>query len=160
MAEKGYTLSEQAVKRTAATVKAYYAGEGLGSSSVANPANGLQVIEAKLTSRDSTNTTLYAWSQARRSGNAWELVPGGLTGTTSQRQAIDTDETGATDWTNKYVLLARGMWKTADGDIVPCWYIVGATALGAGQYYGMALYTGADLAATWGWLPLVNRPPV
>lgn len=55
------------------------------------------------------------------------------------------------------------LWKPAGTGVK--WCVVrlgggGAADTGAGQYYGQVRYTGADLAAAWGFVPVVNRPPV
>lgn len=111
--------------RIARTVRASEAAGRLGASSAAARNNARQVITAKLTSRDGTDPTLYAWTQARRNAAGdWELVaPLPLTGTTTDRPAVAMDE-DAGDLTDKFVQLSRGSYHKGDGTRAPCWHIL------------------------------------
>lgn len=129
----GYGFSKEGAQRIIRATKGFESSAGSGGGGAAPNATGTnQVIEAQLTSRDATDSSLYAWSQVRRNasttGTVWDTVAGGLSGTASNRPAIDTSDPGArVDQTNRYVLLARGTYNKA-GTITPCWYIVGDLA--------------------------------
>jgi hypothetical protein len=98
----------------------------------ATPRQPDQVITAKLTAKSGSK---YSWSEERRTdAGAWESVSGGRSGTTSADPAYDLDETGATDWTNRHVLLARVGVKDASGNVVPGWLIAALTVTTTTNY--------------------------
>lgn len=118
-----YGFDEAGKNRVIRAVRAVE-GASLGGGAGDSPPPGLQCVFAKLTSRHSTDLWVYAWSQARPTATGWELVAGGLSGTTSDRPALYPDTTSTVDLTNLYVILVRGT-RNESGTIGPAWVIAG-----------------------------------
>lgn len=119
-----YGFQEKEVRRIAKAVRAYEAQAG-SLSGVGNAAHapGLQVIVATLGAKSGT---AYAWSQVRYSGGSWVAVTDGLTGTTTDRPAIDTSGDTDIDLEGQTVVIART--TLLDGTTKPAWVICGSPA--------------------------------
>lgn len=120
-----YAFDYRGMQRAVSAIKAVeksgaYGGNGnLGGSAP-------QAIVAHITSQDTTDKRLYAWTQGRYDGGttANAEITGalaGTVGTTSNVPAIDLDPSPR-DLSNTYAIIIRGMYKTASG-FKPCFYI-------------------------------------
>lgn len=125
----------------------------------------VDIIVAKLTSRDGTDNSLYAWSQAIRNGTGWDTPTGWLSGTTTSHPAIDPRTQALRfDMTNKFVVLARGQRKVVtegEGstdtttDYEGVWYVIGFP-VPVGMYQYDVLQNLTD--ATVGYQPVAGHP--
>lgn len=153
---QGYVPDKQTMQRIIRTVKAYEGNGDFGGGTSANRSPGNPFILAKLTSRDTFDGSLYAWSQVRRTDGDYEVIDpakGGLAGTTTSFPAVDIrPETDQDDLTNQIVGMMRGYQQTTGEDgktkTETVWWIV-TLREGVGQYATQYHQVGSNNRGTW-----------